>query len=345
MNSINENAADEIVSHRLALLRYEAGTAKEMLAAYDVAFADLDAQMRKLAGRIARGESADKAQLVRLVSLGNDLDSRIRSLRASLAGTMDSRLAEAADAEAAFQSGVMRPLIHTRYRVPEEAVAEALTAPVGGRKWADLLDANLMENRDGIRRVLAIAQAKGASMPKIARALREGTGILETYRGRFVAIARTETQRVANDVAIATYEENNDVIAAMQWLATLDSRTCLLCAPLHGQTWKLVNGKAPSSMPRPPLHPRCRCFMSPVTKSWADLGFKVPNKAAWVNEPAQMMDFSSWLRRRPAAEQLDILGPTRREAWLSGAVPLDGFSDGRRILPLGALRARYNLSA
>lgn len=338
MVSIDENAADDIVGHRLALLRFEAGTAEALLKAYGRALRDLDVELRRLQGRVARGESVDRAQLVRLVSLGNDLDRRIRELRTIAGTTLDERIEAAAQAEAAFQRSTMRATIGTGWRVPETAVVEALKGPGGSRPWARVLDTALLDAREVIGAELATMLARGASIDRIARALRDGAGIIETYRGRLVAIARTETQRVANDVAIATYEENSDVVEGMEWLATLDSRTCLLCAPLHGRRWRMVDGRAPASMPRPPLHPRCRCFLAPVTAAWSERDAAEQEAAR-----ARAMTFEQWLRRRPEAEQLDVLGATRHRLWRSGEVRLSQFSDAGRLLTVEELTSRYTV--
>ena len=51
--------------------------------------------------------------------------------------------------------------------------------------------------------------------------------------------------------------------------------------------------------------------------------------------------FETWLKRQPAAVQLEFFNwPTRRKAWLD-VVPFEGFVNETKILNLGELRARY----
>jgi SPP1 gp7 family putative phage head morphogenesis protein len=344
-DTFNEEAASETITHRLALLRYEAGVTKALLKAYDAALRDIDREMVELRRRIASGESVDTRRLTRLVSLGSDLATKIQSLERTLRLTLDERLNEAAEAEAAFQRSLFSGVGVSFTEAPEAAVITALRDPLGGKSWADRLREDLVAESAAIRRVLAIAQAKGSSMDDIAKALAEGTQIVETYRGRLIAIARTETQRVANTVALSTYAENLDVIGGVQWLATLDSRTCLVCAPLHNKVYLYdKNGRLPASFRAPPLHPRCRCFVSPLTRSWEDIGIKVPMamRDRFTDEPAASTTFDAWLKRQPRSRQIEVFdSEAKRDAWARGEIPLSAFATGTRVLNLGELRARY----
>jgi SPP1 gp7 family putative phage head morphogenesis protein len=346
-SDVNENAFDDVTTHRLAVLRYEAGTTEALLKAYDAALRDVDREMVNLRRRILSGQSVDRRRLERLVSLGTDLAKRIRELRRVLVSTLDERLTEVAETEAAFTD----QMLATRFggasltTVPEAAVATAVRSPIGGGIWTDRLAADLLAENDAMQAVLARALAKGASMENIAKALGEGTGIVETYRNRLVAIARTETQRVANDVALATYAENTDVLSGVQWLATLDSRTCLVCAPLHNRVWRYdALGRLPRGFSPPPRHPRCRCFASPLSRSWRDLGFDVPasRRAYFTDKPAKETTFDAWLKRQSRDVQLEVFdSEARLDAWRSGALKLSQFSDAGRVLGVGELRSRY----
>ena len=57
------------------------------------------------------------------------------------------------------------------------------------------------------------------------------------------------------------YKANSDVIIGVEWLATLDFRTCLVCGVLDGTRYK-VKGKKP----KVPAHENCRCLYLPVTE-------------------------------------------------------------------------------
>jgi hypothetical protein len=79
----------------------------------------------------------------------------------------------------------------------------------------------------------------------------------------------------------------------------------------------------------------CRCLTSPVTRSLPELYH--PPAVARVEPPGARFTFERWLRRRPVAEQREVLGPARLAEWRDG-VPLGAFSDQGRVLTLGELR-------
>lgn len=83
---------------------------------------------------------------------------------------------------------------------------------------------------------------------------------LQTQRAK--TIARTETLKAANLGRIASFEQaaNNGLYnrdrAQLEWIATLDERTCPLCAALNGER---VPVGATFDGQLPPRHPQCRC--------------------------------------------------------------------------------------
>lgn len=83
---------------------------------------------------------------------------------------------------------------------------------------------------------------------------------LQTQRAK--TIARTETLKAANLGRIASFEQaaNNGLFdrdrAQLEWIATMDSRTCSVCAGLNGDrvpVGSTFDGQLP------PRHPQCRC--------------------------------------------------------------------------------------
>tara|TARA_R110000823_G_scaffold4225_2_gene16078 strand:- start:412 stop:1638 length:1227 start_codon:yes stop_codon:yes gene_type:complete len=184
-------------------------------------------------------------------------------------------------------------------------------------------------------------------MDKAARAIRNAAGFVEAYKNQASNIARTEIQRVANSVAHDTYAANLDVIKGVTRLATLDTRTCMVCAPLHNVTW--LYGPDGNLLPNPehgphitpPLHPRCRCFDAPLTKSFAELGLPVGlsrrDRERLDGSLPQNMTYPEWFGRQSKARQLEILGPARLKLYEQGKVDIGGFADANRVLSLAEL--------
>jgi SPP1 gp7 family putative phage head morphogenesis protein len=85
-------------------------------------------------------------------------------------------------------------------------------------------------------------------------------GVLKTNRQSAEILARTVINATANQGRLEMYRANADVIDGVQWLATLDHRTCLVCGLYDGKIWspeKLYEVKVP------PAHPNCRCVLIP----------------------------------------------------------------------------------
>ncbi len=106
--------------------------------------------------------------------------------------------------------------------------------------------------------------ASGISTQEMARDIER---VLDISRHNAEALVRTSAMTVSNDAIMATYEANEAVIKNVEWMATLDSRTCAYCNSMDGETFLLDDIK-----PAIPSHWNCRCVFSPNTKSWEELG-------------------------------------------------------------------------
>ena len=88
---------------------------------------------------------------------------------------------------------------------------------------------------------------------------RDGTPVLALPAAlRSIMITRTETVRLANLGAKKNYKKNG--IDKVRWIAAMSDRTCPACSDLNGLIMPLRNSITP------PLHPMCRCTLSPVVE-------------------------------------------------------------------------------
>ena len=79
-------------------------------------------------------------------------------------------------------------------------------------------------------------------------------GLSAKYRP--LAIARNETTRLSNLGALKNYRKHD--IKEYRWISAVSERTCEYCASMNGIILKENSGVMP------PLHPLCRCTISPV---------------------------------------------------------------------------------
>lgn len=108
--------------------------------------------------------------------------------------------------------------------------------------------------------IVEMGLIQGSGTQKIARQLRNELGIT---KGRAETIARTEALSSLNQAAQQTYKENN--YKYVQVYATVDGRTCPICASRNQNIYKLGEVQVP-------FHPRCRCITVAIDMAWLKNG-------------------------------------------------------------------------
>lgn len=174
-----------------------------------------------------------------------------------------------------------------------------------------------------------------------AQIIRRIRGELDVTRSNAAALVQTSVQTVANEARLAVFKDAPGV-KALQWVATLDSLTCPVCAPRDGMRWT-VDGKVQegTTFPfrNPPLHYNCRCVLVPRTR-FSDMGN--PQRASTDGPVSAKITFDDFLKRKGAAFQDEVLGPGRAELYRSGKITLqDLVTRSGRTLTLDELRERY----
>ena len=85
-------------------------------------------------------------------------------------------------------------------------------------------------------------------------------------------------------------------------LATLDTRTCLVCGELDGK----VFDTSEAALSHICLNEHCRCEVLPVIKSMED--FDDDERASMDGPVSVKMTYAKWLKKQPAKRQKEILG-------------------------------------
>lgn len=238
----------------------------------------------------------------------------------------------------------------TASQLPAEAGTQAALGAQFNRVDAGSLDAivarttqqitsNLlplsMEATASLNAALLRGVALGENPKTAARAMLKR--IESTFNGgltRAMNVARTEMLDAHRGAAHAQDQANADVLAAWEWHAALDRRTCPSCLAQHGR-------QHPVDVPGPYDHQQGRCARVPVTKSWAELGF------TGLKEPKSLTpDARAWFDALPAKDQLQIMGPARLDLLKSGDIGWDdltqrrtaaGWRDSYTVTPVSAL--------
>lgn len=191
---------------------------------------------------------------------------------------------------------------------------------------------------------------------KFAAAVRQGIAQGETQRqilkrvndavdlsGRnSAALIHTSIMQVMNDANLAVIKDNADVAPTMRHLATLDSHTCLECAPRDGLEWETETEKPIGhDLPfeNPPLHFGCRCRVNPVT----ELDKYIEGERASTFGPVdRKVTFEDFLGRQSDEFQDEVLGKGRADLWRDKKLTLRDLVSGRGSpLTLDQLNTKY----
>lgn len=338
MPTVNETLRDLSVRQAHFVERFKGGEARKLVAFYQRMESDLLAKLARRDPTAVRG----RYTTLRLVKLLEDvrevLDGYGREYRADLLSSLDG-FAEMEAGALVTQIAIASPVaIETVLPSAAQVRAAIRSQPFQGRLLKEYFEALDAATYARVRDAIRLGVAQGETMAQIAQRIRQATQI---SRRSAELVTRTAVSHVSNVARQATYEDNDDVISGVQWVATLDTRTSDLCKGLDGKVFPIDKG------PRPPAHFRCRSSTTPVLRSYRDLGFDVDDapeatRASMNGQVAESTTYSDWLKRQPASVQDEALGKTKGALFRRGGLPLEKFTDRTGAeLNLDQLRERY----
>jgi SPP1 gp7 family putative phage head morphogenesis protein len=382
--TVNQKILDMVTGRAVRLQRFTATQKREILAGLQKLFGDLGRELRDLSPIDVMAPSLQQKRLLKLSAIVADLiDQGVKDLRR----THDQALAEIAELEALwFQKAANRAVgveivtaTLSRQQI-RQIVSDTLIEGAPSKEWwAKIADST----RQAFVNTVRAGMAKGLPTDQIVEQL-VGSGAvpgnLAPTQRHVEALVRTSVQTVANQARLDLYAENNDVLKGIQWVATLDNRTTIICMGLHGKVWSLpdyepVDHDMP--FPGPTAHWNCRSTQVAVFRSWRELaqsravpteaggrsdietlyernlieqGFSREEAAGILRNARASMDgevpraltFDEWLSTKSKAFQDEMLGPGRAELWRSGKLTLTELLDQNgRPLPLEVLKRKY----
>ena len=222
----------------------------------------------------------------------------------------------------------------------------ARTEPFHGRLMREWFSAHEKRTLALAAQQIRLGMAQNEPIQDIVRRIRgrsvgggryEG-GVLATSTRDAEAIARTAVNFISNRGHLAAYEANADVLQGVQFTATLDGRTTLICASLDGRVYSLDD----PAKPDPPRHVNCRSVWVPVI-DWKGLGLEPPDVGTRASRDGQVsasVDYGQWFRRQSNSEQDSIIGPARARLFRDGKITFrDMIGKDSRVLRLDELVA------
>ena len=249
-------------------------------------------------------------------------------------------LRELAKTEARWQEGMIEQSIPKEAHgvvLPDDVVnlrivQQVVNQPIQGKPMQDWWDDLTERTQQKLTSEIGLGLSQGETADQIVRRVR-GTqangyrdGVLDIPRQQAAAIVRTTSNHVTTQAREVTYGEMESVLKGVQWVATLDTKTCPTCGPLDGKVFPLQEG------PRPPAHWNCRCTTAPVTKSLAEIikgktkkqaaaaELSETTRASMDGQVPDSVTYSDWVKRQPADVQDEIFGPGRARLLRAGKI-------------------------
>ena len=362
MPTVNEELRDYGIGHQVDLFQCSNGSVRRIIALLNRTDADLADRLRTALEQMPAGQfNAERLELLLL---------SVRSLNAQAYAAVGLDMAavvrELAEYEAWYQAQlfayVLPPQVVASVGVAavnaQQVYAAALSRPFQGRllrEWASTQEATrMLRMRDEIRKGFVAQEPIPQIVQRVIGTKAKGfaDGVIQIDRRAAENVVRTAISHTAATVREAMFEDNTDIIKALAWSATLDTRTSEICRPRDG---KLYGAKAPHKaighkfawLGGPGVaHWNCRSSSTPITKSLKDLkgadiaSFSPSERASMDGTVPNDLTFGKWLAKQNAGRQIQVLGPKRYELFKAGK-PLDDFYDDRgRFLTIEALRAR-----
>ncbi len=256
VNTVNKELFDNSVRHQVFLTRFGGSSADKVARLINSAEKDIEKRLRlrlQRLGPIAKQQvGRGRVTSQRLVTLLADLKQQRKDIKKAIRKSAKTDLLELANVEVDLTNrrlneafgvnlGNLRPS-------PELLNASVNGAAMRGQtlnQWFDKWEKDSFQRADA---AIQLGIIEGDTTPQIIRRVQDANKV---SRRSATTLVRTSTNHIASQARELTYEANSDIIKAVRWVSTLDSRTSPICIARDGLTFPIGEG------PRPPAHPNC----------------------------------------------------------------------------------------
>jgi SPP1 gp7 family putative phage head morphogenesis protein len=323
--SINDDVFSRTLKHRALLTLYEKRLELEIIKI----LATHKAQLKSLI--IIKGTN-------NLNSLNRSLNKEIRLTYKKIYKQAISELDKLAGVSARYHKSVFTKALAGLYKAKGMNAKLSVKDLIikGNGTFAQQITSISMLEQKKIINVVKQGMITGKAINSIALDVGRTGLIQSTVQTK--TLIRTAITQTSMHVQNATYALNNDVIDGFEYVATLDSRTSLICGRLDGKRFKLGSKFAP----QPPQHFNCRSTTVPIIKS-ADQLLNTNNNRLSKRKLAKLSDarrasingqvparlkYSEWLSKQDDNIKLNILGSKKRvDVFNTGELKLTQFSN------------------
>jgi len=331
--SANDDIQDALTRHQIFVLRYAKGREKEAAKAIETA-------IRQGIERLEQVSESGRAIAENNI---RELNAYLIELNDEYAETFSQQIKEFGAYEAGVNTQILEKAVNVSLSAPapaqlEQAIFSNIMSiePTKGYSVGSILEQFGQNNANTVSTIAREAILLGKSNQQLTQDIMD---IIPTQKRKAETLARTITNHTANTARNETMKENADVLDGYKWLATLDSRTSLVCASRDGIVYPVDDRS-----PKPPAHFNCRSTITFVVNPEYDLGADIegtrPSKGDSKQDVSSDLTYDQWLRKQSPEFQNEVLGRKRAQLFREGAT-LDKFVDERgKTLSLSELQAK-----
>ncbi len=339
----NDKIVDGITRHHIFVQRYAKGRENE-------ASQYIGRLIDTVINRIEKGNITQISR-ARLGAFLLDLTQTVRLFNDEHSSVLLNQVVDFAIKDAETLGAIVQNAVEAQIALPTATQLESAVftnvmdlEPAKGYTISSILSEFGDKKARQIEQYIRDGFALGETTDQIASRIRDTAFMMKSQAK---ALARTIVNHTATQARNTTMKENTDILDGYKWIATLDSRTSLVCASRDGILYDMDDNN-----PKPPAHFNCRSTITYVVKPEFNLGgnvdIKRPSKgASGTKRVSQDTNYARWLKRQPASFQDEILGDKKGKLFRRGKVKLQNFVDeqGRPLSldQLEALERRINV--
>ena len=339
-----QTLADAILRHSLQIMRLSAGEQ----ASVDKVLAELARELKDLIQTADLAE-ATKRDIEKLIGQADDA-IKVGYLRAG--ASADTY--ELAVIVAEKTQEIMQDAIPADARLPSDTALMQLGKDVlidgapSSAWWSKQAEEVQFRFAAQVRQGIVNGETQERIVGRIVGRAGE-PGIMDVARRNARSLVHSSVMTAMNQARLATFRKNSRTIKGVRWLATLDGHTCPRCMALDGQAWNLDGEKLPGTeveFMAPPIHFGDRCILSPIPKTFREIGIDIPEpdagQRASKDGPVHgKTTFDDFLKRQSPAFVDSVLGKERAAMFRAGKISVRDLVSGTgRELTLKQLRTK-----
>jgi SPP1 gp7 family putative phage head morphogenesis protein len=320
--STNDVIEDSLTRHQIFVLRYGAGREKEAQKAIAKSLGAIIKQIKELD---LMGLPPDK-----LLEQSQYLYRYLIEANSEYVDEFMDEMHRFSQSEVRFNTKTMSGKVGVGFNVPSDMQLEQAVfgnfgnmEPAKGKNIQALMNQFGVENADLVEQQIRDSILLGENTNDLVNKI---TNIEPLQKRKASTLARTVTNQVSNQTRTETMKANEDVLEGYEWVATLDSRTTIICASRDGNVYTNYD-----TDPKPPAHFNCRSTITFKVDPKYDLGKDLkgtrPAKGSGGKQNVNNeTNYSQWLRKQSKEFQEEVLGKNKAKIFRDG-LPLDRFID------------------